>query len=253
MENVDFTKKEFILRKKHDEKSFIEFLRDIPKGFTGIFANTIDTDTIGNSLAHPRWVDAVEYKDGDSIKNGIAIYKEPDYDEVNGPYAEKLWSILGKMLLPNCRIPDIEIIDDKRYPGIPGTLSYSIVDKKNEDMMEIRTALRYSGITEKEMIKNDDKYYLEDILEYVRKFIDNDENYAKIEPEMVKTVLLDCMVNTLDRHPDNWALVRDNKTNKYQLGVYDNTVSFINMLDQRPGVVVDGNWGQVFIKVKNAF
>jgi len=58
--------------------------------------------------------------------SGTAIYKEPDYDNDCGPYAEKIWSILGKIMLPNCKVPNIEIIRDKKIDStIPGTMSYS--------------------------------------------------------------------------------------------------------------------------------
>ena len=95
------------------------------------------------------------------IGNGIAIYKEPDYDYDLGPYSEKLWSILGKLMLPNAKVPDIEIIRDKRIDStIPGTMSYSIVDRENEDMTDFRTILRYNGLSEEEMKKQDDSLYV---------------------------------------------------------------------------------------------
>ena len=142
-----FDKKEFYLYRKHEETPFDEFVENIPKDFSGIIFKTIDSDTIGRSNGNPRWGNVFEYSNGKIAEKGIAIYKEPDYDVIDGAYAEKLWSVLGKLVLPNCRIPDIDIINDKRYSEGPGVLSYSIVDKQKEDMVDIRTILRYNGIT----------------------------------------------------------------------------------------------------------
>lgn len=186
------------------------------------------------------------------IGNGIAIYKEPDYDYDLGPYSEKLWSILGKLMLPNAKVPDIEIIRDKRIDStIPGTMSYSIVDRENEDMTDFRTILRYNGLSEEEMKKQDDSLYVEELLGYIKNFVQDEENYKELEEDIIRTILLDCITNSFDRHPDNWALVRDNQTGKYKLGLFDNTVSFVNIIFPRPGVISKGNWGRVFIRAKS--
>ena len=79
---------------------------------------------------------------------------------------------------------------------------------------------------------------------------DLEENYRKIEGDIIKVILLDCVTNSLDRHPDNWALVSDCKTKSYSLGLYDNTVSFINIINSRPGVMLEDNWGLSFMRVK---
>lgn len=186
------------------------------------------------------------------IGNGIAIYKEPDYDYDLGPYSEKLWSVLGKLMLPNAKVPHIDIIRDKTIDDIiPGTMSHSIVDRENEDMTDFRTILRYNGLSEDEMKEHDDSLYVEELLNYIKNFVQNEENYKELEEDIIRTILLDCITNSFDRHPDNWALVRDNKTGKYKLGVFDNTVSFVNIIFPRPGVVSTGNWGRVFIRAKN--
>ncbi len=199
--------------------------------------------------------DGDEYSNMKMVKhygNGIAIYKEPDYDYDLGPYAEKLWSILGKLMLPNCKIPHIDIIRDKRIDNIvPGTMSYSIVDKENEDMTDFRTILRYNGISEEEMKKQDDRLYIEELLAYTKNFVQDGENYKELEENIIRTILLDCITNGFDRHPDNWAIVRDNRTGKYKLGLFDNTVSFVNIISTRPGVITRGNWGKIFIRVKD--
>ncbi len=250
MGNNIFDKKEFYLYRKHEEIPFDEFIGNIPKDFNGIIFKTIDSDTIGRSNGNPRWGKVFEYVNGKITEKGIAIYKEPDYDIIDGAYAEKLWSILGKLVLSNCRIPDIDIINDKRHFCAPGILSYSIVDKENEDMVDVRTILRYNGITEDEMKQNNDRLYIEELLGHVKNFMREEDNYKSIEGNIIKTILLDCITNSFDRHPDNWALVSDNKTQNYQLGLYDNAVSFVNIIDYKPGVVVKGNWGLGFITVK---
>lgn len=182
----------------------------------------------------------------------MAIYKEPDYDYDLGPYSEKIWSIIGKLLLPNVKVPEIDIIRDKRIDShVPGTLSYSIVDRENEDMTDFRTILRYNGISDEDMKREDDCLYVEELLAYIKNFVQNEENYKELEEDIVRTILLDCITNSFDRHPDNWALVRDDKTGKYKLGLFDNTVSFVNIISQRPGAISGGNWGRIFIKVKD--
>lgn len=250
MGNNIFDKKEFYLYRKHEETPFDEFVENIPKDFNGIIFKTIDSDTIGISNGNPRWGNVFEYSNGKIIEKGIAIYKEPDFDILDGAYAEKLWSILGKLVLPNCRIPNIDIINDKRYSEAPGILSYSIVNKQKEDMVDIRTILSYNGITIEEMKQNDDRLYTEELLGYIKNFMGDGDNYKQIEENIVKTILLDCITNSFDRHPDNWALVSDSKTENYQLGLYDNAVSFVNIIDYKPGVVTQGNWGLGFIRVK---
>lgn len=185
-------------------------------------------------------------------KNGIAIYKEPDYDYNLGPYSEKIWSIIGKIMLPNCKVPEIDIIRDTSVAyNVPGTMSYSIVNKENEDMTDFRTILRYYGMSDEDMKKQDDTLYIEELLGYIKEFVKDEENYKTLEEDIIRTILLDCITNSFDRHPDNWALIRDEHTGKYKLGLFDNTVSFVNIIFSRPGVVNKENWGKVFIRVKD--
>lgn len=251
MVNSLFSKKDIFLRKKHDP-CFEAWIKDLPENFNGVVCDTIDRDSEGNSGGKPRWVKVRESVNGKLSENSrIAIYKEPDYDEVEGPYAEKMWSILGKLVLPNCVVPDIDIISDPREKMVPGVLSYCIADKEKEDMIEIRNILRWNGISEKDMLQNDDRLYTKELLNHIKAYIKDDEKYNEIEGEIVKVILLDCVTNSLDRHPDNWCVIFNHKTGKYRVGLYDNTVSFVNMISPRPGVVVDGNWGRIFIKVEN--
>lgn len=252
MINNIFQKKSCLLYKKHEKIPFEKFVSLIPENYNGLVFKTIDRDAIGRSAGKPRWGKVFTYKAGELSEEGkIAIFKEADFDEPNGPYAEKMWSILAKLIIPECKIPTIDVIDNNGFLGYPGVISYSIVDKQKEDMSDIRTVLRFNGISENDMIDGNDRIYIEDLLKYVKNFIGNDENYQDIERQIIKTILLDCITNTFDRHPDNWALVCDNETGRYTLGLYDNTVSFINMLTPRPGVVNKENWGKIFITVKN--
>jgi len=186
------------------------------------------------------------------LGNGTAIYKEPDYDYECGPYSEKLWSILGKIMLPNVKVPDIDIVRDKTIDNlVPGTMSFSIVDIEHEDMTDFRTILRYNGISDDDMKLQDDRLYIEELLEYTKKFVQNEENCKELEEDIIRTILLDCITNSFDRHPDNWALVLDDRTGKYKLGVFDNTISFVNIIFPRPGVIDRGNWGKIFIRAKD--
>ena len=252
MTNNIFREKSFLLYKKHETIPFDEFVKQVPSNYDGLIFKTIDRDAIGRSAGNPRWGRVFEYKDGEISQDcKIAIYKEADFDEPDGPYAEQMWSTFAKYMIPECKIPEIDIVEDKGFLGYPGVISYSIVDKDKEEMSDIRTVLRFNGVAESDMVKNDDRIYIEDLLKYVKEFIGNEENYKEVEAQIVKTILLDCITNTFDRHPDNWALVCDMESGKYTLGLYDNTISFINMLNSRPGVVDRENWGRVFITVKN--
>jgi len=118
-------------------------------------------------------------------------------------------------------------------------------------MTDFRTILRYNHISDMQMKEQEDRLYIEDLLDYIKNFVKDEENYKELEEDIIRTILLDCVTNGLDRHPDNWALVRDNRTGKYKLGLFDNTVSFVNIIFDRPGVMQEGNWGQIFIKVKD--
>lgn len=187
-----------------------------------------------------------------SFGGGMAIYKEPDYDYECGPYSEKLWSILGKIMLPNVKVPDISIIRDKKIDKlVPGTMSFSIVDVESEDMTDFRTILRYNGISDDDMKAQDDRLYIEELLHYTKEFVVDEKNYKELEEDIIRTILLDCITNSFDRHPDNWALIFNNKTKQYKLGVFDNTISFVNIIFPKPGVITRENWGKIFIRVKD--
>lgn len=250
MINDLFNEQKILLRKKHDTE-FEDWIKNIPEDFTGVICDTIDRESEGNSGGKPRWVKVYKTLNGKlSDDSKIAIYKEPDYDEPDGPIAEKMYSILGKMVLPNCVLPNIEIVKTQTDSLVPGVLSYCIIDKAKEDMIEIRNILRWNGISEKDMLKNEDRLYPEELLKHIQSYIKDDEQYKKIEGEIIKVILLDCVTNSFDRHPDNWAIVYNHQTGEYKVGLYDNTISFVNMLSSRPGVVLKGNWGKIFIKVK---
>lgn len=252
MTNNIFKGKACLLYRKHETINFEDYVNLISKRFKGLIFKTIDRDAVGRSSGNPRWGHVFEYKDGRISKNNrIAVYKEPDYDEPDGPYAEKIWSILGKLVLPDCKIPEIDVIWDKKNKLIPGVISYSIVDKQREDMIDMRTILRYNSIKEEELRKNDDRLNLDELLNYVKNYIGDEKEYNKIESQIIRAILLDCITNNFDRHPDNWALIREISSGTYTLGLYDNTVSFVNMLNCRPGVVNSENWGKIFILVSN--
>lgn len=59
--------------------------------------------------------------------------------------------------------------------------------------------------------------------------VEKKQNYCELEKSIVQTVVIDVICNNLDRHLANWALIRNKKTDRYILGLFDHATSFYNM------------------------
>lgn len=228
---------------KQDAEKIEELLENGIK--TDLAFEVIQKDTVGRSNASPTWGYVYYVVDGKLEDKGIGLYKEHDYDYPDAPSSEKIWSILGKHVLPKARVPNIDIVERDNCNS--GLISYRILDNVTEDLIHIRDILFYK-YERQEMKEKNDLYTIEDILECVEMQVQNSENYKEIEESIIQTIILDCITNNSDRHPDNWALIRNKETNKYELGLYDHSTTFINMIDDRRFLTLDG-WGRSFLSI----
>lgn len=202
---------------KNDSKTDLLFLK-------------VQKDTIGKSGSNPTWGHVYESKEGDLKYKGIALHKEYDYDFPKAAFGEKVWSIFEKEILDaSVRVPEIEIVE--QIPGYEEIVSYRLMDNDKEDMIHIKDTF-FNKFEREEMKAKKDIYTIDEILECVRLQIGNEENYKKIEKDMIQVILLDGITNNGDRHALNWGVVRDEKTNKYSLAVFDHASSFKGMLQK---------------------
>lgn len=190
-------------------------------------------DSVGRSASNPTWGYVFNVRDG-KLKLNIdpeGLYKEEDYDAPNAPYAEKIFSIIGRSVLKDTRVPKVDVVADTS--GEKGLISYKLMNNDLEDMFHISDLMYYKydreGLKEKKNI-----FTIEDILTCVKEQVTNKDNYKKIEKSMIHTILLDSVLNNGDRHNNNWALVRNKKTNIYELAAFDHSSSLVDMIeDQR--------------------
>jgi len=202
-----------------------------------IVFSIIQKDTVGRSGSN-LW--------GEVTQDGITrrgLYKEYNYDMPNSAYCEKLWSIVGKIILDGVRIPDIDIVKE---PGLgDGLISYIVLDNDLEDMTHM-TDILFNNFQREEQKARQDIFSIKDLLDSIRVQVLDDENYKKIEKSVIEVILLDAITNNPDRHPNNWALVRNKTTNYYDLALFDNAVSFVNMVEH--DYMRDSEWFQTYIK-----
>lgn len=205
----------------------------------------IQRDTVGRSGSRPTWGNVYYNIDGILYDGGVGLHKEYDYDYPNSAYSEKAWSIMGKHILKNTkvRVPDIDVVEQK--PGYPETISHRILDNGKEDLIHIKDLL-FHKYEREELRTKKDLFFIEDILECIRIQVKDDENYKEIEKAVIQTLLLDSVTNNADRHANNWALIRNKKTNNYELGVYDHSSAFVDMFDERRHFTTKG-WVSSYI------
>ena len=65
---------------------------------------------------------------------------------------------------------------------------------------------------------------------------------------MIQVLLLDAVTNNGDRHALNWGLVRDEKTDRYSLAVFDHASSFVDMFENKSYFLSNG-WTSTYITV----
>lgn len=232
----------------------ISIIKENQENIAEVFKNGLETDiifkelqkdTIGRSGSSPTWGEVYVNKDG-SLKNmGIALHKEYDYDFPFTAYGEKTWSIFGKEVLGDTvRVPIIDIVEER--PGYPEIISYRLMNNEREDMIHIKDTL-FNKFERDEIRAKRDIFTLDEILECVKLQIGNEENYKKIERDIIRVLLLDAVTNNGDRHSLNWALVRDEKTSNYSLAVFDHASAFAEMFQNR-GIKDDG-WSTSYTTV----
>ena len=189
-------------------------------------------DTVGKSASNPTWGLVFNVREG-NLKLNIdkeGIFKEFDYDSPNGAYSEKILSIIGRNVLDNTRVPEIDIVMAR--PKEPSIISYKLMNNDKEDMFHISDLMFYKY--DREQLAEKKKIFtIEDILECVKEQVQNEANYKQIEKSMIHTLLLDAIVNNADRHNNNWALVRNKQTNFYELAIFDHSSSLVDMLEDR--------------------
>ena len=177
---------------------------------------------------------------------GIALHKEYDYDYPMAAYGEKTWSILGREVLgESVRVPYIELVEQS--PGQAEILSYRVMDNDTEDMIHIKDTL-FKKFQREEIKDKKEIFTLDEILECIRLQIEEKENYKQVEKDIIQVLLLDAVTNNGDRHVLNWALIRGEKTNRYNLAVFDHASSFVDMFDDRSYYLGNG-WTGTYITV----
>lgn len=240
------------LYRKSDDRTFTEFLKTLPPGYKGMVFREVEKDTIGRSGSNPTWVSSYIYDSTKSYYNEeeksfddetkttkrMALYKEFDYDEPRAAYAEKIWSILGKNILPRCRVPDIDLVyktDGGR--GKVETISYRLLDKPTEDMLMMSVILEFKYANQREEIKSFCR--IEELLECVKegKYYRDKENYMQLEEDIIHAILLDCISNNGERHPKNWGIVINKVTGEHSLALFDHANSFRNIIMYQVGMV----------------
>ena len=212
---------------------------------TDILFKELQKDTIGRSGSSPTWGYVYSNNNGKFKFNGIALHKGYDYDFPLAAYGEKAWSIFGRELLgDSVRVPKVDVVEQK--PGYEEIISYRLMDNDKEDMIHIKDTL-FNKFERDEIKAKKDILTIDELLECVKLQIDNDENYKKIEKDMIHVLLLDAITNNGDRHAFNWALVRDKITDKYSLAVFDHSSAFADMIEYR-GFTGNG-WSTTYITV----
>jgi len=128
-------------------------------------------------------------------------------------------------------------------------ISYRLMNNEVEDMIHIKDTL-FNKFEREEIKAKKDVFTIDELLECVKLQIGNEENYKKIERDMIRVLLLDAITNNGDRHALNWALVRNEKTNEYTLGVFDHASAFIDMF-HKSIVVKAKEWSTTYVTVGN--
>lgn len=205
-------------------------------------------DSVGKSASNPTWGYVFNVRD-ENLKLNIdseGLYKEHDYDAPNAPYAEKLFSIIGRRVLDNTRVPKVDIVMAR--PKEPSVISYKLMNNDIEDMFHISDLMFYKYDREQLTTKKN-IFTIGDILECVKEQVQDKSNYKQIERNIIHTLLLDAVVNNADRHNNNWALVRNKETNLYELAAFDHSSSFVDMIEERRYFTSNG-WVGSYVTVE---
>lgn len=211
-----------------------------------IIFRKIRRDAVGKSASNPTWGYAYEVQSRKMKWKGEGLYKEYDNDAPYASYAEKIASIVYMRMLSNARVPSVDIVGTSKNE--PSIISYKVLDNNKEDMFHIRDIL--FNIMDREELKSKKSIYsVKDILDSIRVQIQDDRNYEEIQKSLLETLMLDSIMNNGDRHANNWAVVRDKKTNWYELAIFDHSSTFTDMLHDQRHYTCNG-WVTSYIKVK---
>ena len=222
-------KKEMLIySKENNDITFDKFVEKINSDYNGLVFDKIIKDPIGKSGTNPTWGRVFGYKNGQLSQDyQVGLYKEYDWERPESAHAEKIWSIIGKIMLDDCRVPDIDIINDKINDGA-GVLSYRIMNNDFEDLTNLNSIV-YRKFERQELKKYRGYIYIEDLFKAIKEEISDIDNYKKMEKSIIEVILLDSITNNADRHLDNWAMIRNKNTNQYSLGLFDHSSSFIGL------------------------
>ena len=232
---------------KQNQEHVTDMFKDGLK--TDLICREIQRDTVGRSGASPTWVYVYNNVNGKMKFKGTALHKEYDNDYPKAAFGEKVWSIFGKELLnSSVRVPRVDIVERKK--GQEEIISYRVMDNDTEDMTHIKDTL-FNKFEREEMKAKKSIYSIEEILECVKMQVEDEENYKKIERDMIQVLLLDAITNNGDRHALNWALVRNEKSNEYSLAVFDHASSFTDMFENKSYFVTRDGWTASYITVGN--
>lgn len=223
---------------------------DKEKITTDLLFEEIQPDTVGRSASNATWGKVYSNDNGNKKEIGIALYKEYDYDYPNAAKCEKIWSIIGRELLSDeLRVANVDIVKGKG--GYEEIISYRLMNNDREDMIHIGSLL-YKKFQREEIKAKKNIFSIDEILECIKTQVTDQENYKEIEKAVIHILLLDAITNNPDRHPLNWALVRDEKTNRYAMGVFDHSVALKDMLEPEP-IAIRGIWTSTYIAVGKDF
>jgi len=239
-------------------KKTITIIKQEQKNVSDIFTQGVDTDllfrelqkdTIGRSGSSPTWGYVYSNKNRELKYKGIALHKGYDYDYPLAAFSEKAWTIFGNELLADSgvRVACVEIVEQK--PNYEEIISYRLMDNYKEDMIHIKDTL-FNKFERDEMKAKKGIYTIEELLESVKLQIEDNDNYKKIEKNMIRVLLLDSITNNGDRHALNWSLVRDKKSDEYSLAVFDHSSAFVNMIERSDFAARNG-WSTTYITVGN--
>jgi len=220
----------------------IEFVKDVPseRDENKLYLQFQSMDTVGTTSGN-KWVKVY----GNGHEAQTALYKPEDPEEIYGAQAELISSHFCKLCLDGLkiRVPEINMVKDK---GDLGLISYRVHDRTTEDFYHIQSLVLHNKYNEKQL----SQLYslgLSDILDSIRTEIHDDVNYKEIEKAIVMATCSDAMTNNADRHGKNWALVRNKDTNNYELAIFDNVKSFINLINNRIGYPDKELWATSYV------
>ena len=223
---------------KQNQTHVTEIFKDGIK--TEIVFRQLYKDPRGKSGSSPTWGMAYYNKNGKLKFNGIALYKEFDYDLPLAAYGEKVWSILGNEILEkSIRVPKIDIVE--QIPGYEEIISYIVLDNDKEDLIHIKDIL-YNKFEREEIKQKREIYTIDEILECIKLEIEDEKKYKKIEKDIIQVLVLDAITNNGDRHSNNWGIIRNKQTNEYNLAVFDHASSFVNMFQNNSYYRNNNEW-----------